>query len=132
MARLVSLYVALAFDGISTSARRRCKRRGSTAERYGSYLQAAILVDSFSAGKRHYSATKREMLLGRRYVPGVPPHRQHQKLAIGRGEGGADVAIEVIDLDIPDAVPDEDIDVPVRTGAHVWRVGPRLAQAAGG
>lgn len=59
------------------------------------------------------------------------PDRQRNELSPRRANGADDIAIEIVDLHILDAVQDEYVDMPVRTCAYVRGVGPCLAQSCG-
>lgn len=58
-------------------------------------------------------------------------HRQGNELPTRRADGADDIAVEIVDLHILDAVQDEDVHMPVRACAYVRGVGPCLAQSCG-
>ena len=79
-------------------------------------------------GDRRHPCSRRRPSYRGLHVLRIDTNRQHDRRAPRGSHRGMHIAVEVIDLNVFDAVEDEHVDVPVRVRADVGRIRPRLSK----
>lgn len=87
-------------------------------------------IVSIDRGRRGSRRRIGRTLLRRRNILRGLTHRQRNELPARGADRANDIAVEVVDLDVLDAIQNEHVDVPIRAQTHVHGIRPRLPQTS--